>query len=444
MKTLSNLATVTRLMMRRHCLGLLALGFGIVGLAGCSRPAAVLAPVKPAEVFIGTPVKMVVTDYEDFTGRTEPYLMVDVRSRVTGYLDKIHFVDGKEVTADQPLFDIDPRTYKATLDQTIASVAQAESRLERLKRDFARVDSGVRTGIVTREEFDRVSGDRDEAIAALSLAKAAKTLAETNYNYTKILSPISGLISRRVIDRGNLVKADDTILTTIVALDKVYATFDIDERTMLRVRRLIQDGKIDSARSATMEVDIGLADEEKFSLKGVIDFIDNKVDPATGTLRVRAVLDNPRKKIQTSASMAVSTQSTPPPDAYIYLLSPGLFVRVRLPIGKPHEAVLIPEEALGSNQGQKFVYLLNDKDEVIERFVDVGQQVGANRVINKGVQPGDRIIVSGLQRVRPGAKVNPKPIESLTESKTSPPTAPKTETPAKSPENKPDNKKTKS
>lgn len=400
-------------MMRRHALGFLLLGFGISAITGCARPTAALAPTKPAEVIVGTPVKKIVTDYEDFTGRTEPFLIVDVRSRVSGYLDKIHFVDGKEVTADQPLFDIDPRTFKATLDQATATVSQAQARLDRLQRDFVRVESGVRSGSITREEYDRVAGDRDEAIASLNLAKATETLAKTNYNYTKILSPISGLISRRMMDRGNLVKADDTVLTTIVALDKVYATFDIDERTMLKVRRLIQDGKVESARSSKMEVDIGLADEEKFSLKAEIDFIDNKVDPATGTLRVRAIMDNPRTKLPSSSPVSASPGSAPPADSYIHLLSPGLFVRVRLPIGKPHEAILVPEESLGSDQGQKYVYVLNDQDEVIYRRVKIGQQVEQNRVIIDGVQPGERVIVSGLQRVRPGAKVSPKSAEAV-------------------------------
>ncbi|WP_020468125.1 efflux RND transporter periplasmic adaptor subunit [Zavarzinella formosa] len=419
--------------MRRRILGTLALGLGLGFLAGCSRPAPALAPTKPAEVIVGTPVKQIVTDYEDFTGRTEPILMVDVRARVSGYVDKIHFTDGKEVTADQPLFDIDPRTYQATLDQSIANVAQAQARLNRLQLDYDRLQTAVGTKAVTQEEFDRVTGDRNEAVASLSLAKATRNLAETNFKFTKISAPISGRISRRMMDKGNLVKADDTILTSIVALDQIYANFDIDERTMLRVRRLIQDGKVDSARSRKMEVLIGLADEDGFSQKGVIDFIDNKVDPATGTLRVRAILDNPKKKIPAPEVVSVSTQSppaVPAPDAFIHLLSPGLFVRVRLPVGRPHEAILVPEEALGSDQGQKYVYLLNDKDEVVYRRVKIGQQVEQDRVIIEGVQPGDRVIVSGLQRVRPGVKVAPKAAETKKPSSETAAATPKAETPA--------------
>lgn len=373
--------------MRRRLFYLLATS--ILGLSSCARPAPPLAQTKPAEVIVGLPTKKIVTDYEEFTGRTEAIKAVDVRSRVTGYLEKIHFVDGKDVKENQPLFDIDPKVYQATLDQSIATVNQAKARLDRVKRDYDRLQAAIGTNAVTQEEFDRVKGDQDEAIATLNLAKAGQALAEANYKYTKILAPISGRISRRMIDAGNLVKADDTVLTTIVSLDQMYANFDVDERTLLRFRRLIQEGKVDSARTTDVYVDIGLADEEGFLHKGLIDFSDNKVDPATGTLRVRAILKNENG-----------------------LFSPGLFVRVRVPVGRPHEAILIPEEALGSDQGLKFVFVVNDRDEVVNRPVKIGQQVDRERVILEGLQPTDRIIISGLQRVRPGAKVTPKTLES--------------------------------
>ncbi len=366
----------------------LLLGVALVCLSACAKPAPALAQTKPPEVIVDFPTQKVVTDYEDFTGRTEPIQMVEIRSRVTGYLDEIHFTDGKDVVANQPLFDIDPKTYQATLDQSVANVSQAQARLDRLQRDFERVQTGVVGGSVTREEFDRVSGDRAEATAALALARASKALAETNFKFTKILAPFAGRTSRRMIDRGNLVKADDTILTTIVALDKIYATFDIDERTLLRLRRLNREGKTDSPRTVKVEVEIGLADEEGFSRKAVIDFIDNRLNAATGTLQVRAVLDNPN-----------------------LMLSPNLFIRVRVPVGRPHEAILVPEEALGSDQGQKYVYVVNAEDEVVYRRVEVGQEWNQQRAIVKGVQAGDRVIVSGLQRVRPGVKVTPKQAE---------------------------------
>lgn len=380
----------------RKVLPALLLGVALIGLAACSRSAPTLAKTTLAEVVVDFPTKMVVTDYEDFTGRTEPIQTVDVRSRVTGYLDDIHFKDGEDVAKDQLLFAIDPKTYQATLDQADATVSQAQARLKRLQSDYDRLEAGVTTGSVTREEFDRIFGDRAEAVASVSLAKATKALAETNFKYTTIKAPLAGRISRRMIDRGNLVKADDTILTTIVALNKIYTTFDIDERTLLRLRKLNREGKTDSPRKVKVNVEIGLADEEGFprtpegkpGRTAEIDFIDNKVDPATGTLRVRAVLDN--------ADL---------------MLSPGLFVRVRIPVGRPHEAVLVPEAALGSDQGLKYVYVVNADDEVVYRRVEIGQEWNRQRSITSGVLPTDRVIVSGLQRVRPGVKVSPKKAE---------------------------------
>jgi RND family efflux transporter MFP subunit len=240
-------------------------------------------------------------------------------------------------------------------------------------------------GTVTQEEIDRISGDRAEARAAVAVATQQRELARQNVEFTKIRAPFAGRIGRRMIDPSNLVKANDTILATLVSLDPIYVNFDIDERTLLRLRRLVREGKIVSARTEPTTVHIGTADEEGYSLAGVIDFIDNRVEAGTGTLRVRARADNPKA-----------------------LLSPGMFVRIRLPVGKPKPCLLVPEEALGSDQGQRYVFVVNDKDEVVYRPVKLGPQVDRLRVIETGVQPDDRVIVSGLQRVRAGVKVVPK------------------------------------
>jgi RND family efflux transporter MFP subunit len=398
------------------------IGFALTGLtiliaSGCTKPAPALAPTKPAEVYVENPVIRTVTDYEDFTGRTEAVVSVEVRSRVAGYLNKIHFKDGIDVKEGDLLFEIDPRTYAATLEQAKANEALAKARLDRVQRDYDRISSLSGSTAITREELDRVIGDRAEAAASLNLAKASKVLAETNLNYTKITSPVSGRISRRMIDAGNLVRADDTPLTTVVALDRIYATFDIDERTLLRIRRLVREGKVDSARSTKVEIQVGLADEEGFSHTGVIDFIDNKVDAATGTLRVRATLENPK-----------------------LLLSPGLFIRVRIPVGRAHSAVLVPEESLASDQGQKYVYVVNDKDEVIYRRVKIGQPVGRDRVVTEGLEISDRVITTGLQRVRPGAKVSVKTAESIGKSR--PPEKEAVKEAAKEPEKTPEKTET--
>ena len=361
--------------------------FTALGLAigGCAKPAPVVAPTKPAEVVVTKAIKKMVVDHEDFTGHTDPVNAVDIRTQVSGYLDKVNFKDGQDVEKDELLFEIDPRTYESTLAQTKGSEAQAKAHLERVTRDYDRVSKLSGTTAISREELDRYFSDTLEADAAMKVAAANRTLAETNLGYTRIRAKFAGRISRRNVDAGNIVKANDTLLTTLVALDPIYASFDIDERTLLRIRRLIGEGKADSARRSNIEIQIGLADEEGFSLKGIIDFADNRVDMATGTLRVRATVNNER-----------------------LLLSPGLFIRVRVPIGRPREALLIPEEALGSDQGQRYVYIVDAKDEVVYRRVKTGMQVEQYRVIDEGVSPTDRVIIRGLQRVRPGVKANPK------------------------------------
>ena len=226
--------------------------------------------------------------------------------------------------------------------------------------------------------------------------------------FTRISAPFDGRISKRLVDPGNLVKADETLLTTIVELDQLYATFDVDERTVMRFRDLIKKGEIKSSREEPRSIAIGLADDDDgvFPLSGLISFTDNQIDAGTGTLRVRGIIRNPRL--------------TRPP---WYLLSPGQFIRVRLPIGNPRPALLVPEKSVGTDQGQKYVFVVNDRDEVERRRVRLGPQFGTFRVIeDNALRPDDRIIVDGLLRVRPGTKVNPKPAEPMSppESSTSP------------------------
>lgn len=363
--------------------------FVLALVAGCEKPPPKLADTKPTEVLFDRPAARKIVAYEDFTGRTEAVNAVDIRAQVTGYLHKVHFKDGADVRAGDPLFDIDPRTYQATADQAKATLTQAEARRDRVQRDFDRIGklAASRDVAVSQEEVDKVKGDKQEADAAVAAAKASLKLAEQNVDYTHIKAPFDGRLSKRAIDEGNVVKANDTVLTSIVTLDPIYATFDVDERTLLRIRRLIAKGEADSARLSDVKVMVALSDEDGFATEreGVISFIDNKVEAATGTLRLRATLTNKDR-----------------------LLSPGLFVRVRVFVGRKHDALLLPEEAIGSDQGLKFVYVLNEKDEVVYRRVALGQQDGKQRVIESGLTADDRVVVVGLQRVKQGAKVAPK------------------------------------
>ncbi len=367
---------------------------------GCGKAQSKGGGKKDPEVIVAHPTIQTVTDYEEFIGRMEPFASVDLRSRVTGYLDKAPFKEGSDVEKGELVGEIDPRTYKAELQKTEANLVQAEAHFRRLTLDYQRASVLVTRRVIGREEADKIAGDRAEAEAAVGSTKASLEVAKVNLSYTQIKAPFAGRISRRFVDEGNLIKADETILTSIVALDPIYAFFDVDERTLLKLRRLLQKKEITSTRDTKTPLDLGLADEEGYSLKGQIDFVDNKLDPSTGTLRVRVVVKN---KIGES-KIAGNKQ---------WFLAPGMFVRLRLPVGAPRPALLVPEQALGTDQGQKFLYVLNDKDEVVYLKVLVGSLHGQLRAVKpfdpKGsLSPTDRVIVTGLQRVRTGLKVVPK------------------------------------
>jgi RND family efflux transporter MFP subunit len=382
-----------------------------VAAVGCGRRQPPAPATKPPEVVVSRPVVKEIIDYNDFTGRTEAVASVEVRARVTGYLDKVLFTEGDDVKQGQPLFEIDPRTYHADVNRADAVLQQAKARLARLELDFKRAAPLLPSQAISREDYDKIVGDREEGKAAVGIAEAARDLAQLNLGFTKVLAPISGRASRQLIDPGNMVKADETALTTIVTLDPIYAYFDVDERSVLKFRRLMEAGKVKAARDSVSPVQMGLVDEEDekgnplFPHAGVINFADNRVDAMTGTLRLRGKFDNPK-----------------------HFLAPGLFVRVRVPIGTPHRAILISERALGNDQGQKFVYVVNDKSEVVYRRVTVGAMQDGLRVIDEGLAQNEQVVVDGLQRVRPGITVQPKPVETSPSS--GPVTAPAAGKPA--------------
>jgi RND family efflux transporter MFP subunit len=360
----------------------------VVALAGCQRPQPKVVETKPPEVTVAYPTEDTVTEFEEFTGHTMAISTIEIRARVSGYLDKVLFKDGSDVKAGAPLFLIDQRPYQAELERSRAAVQQAEARVERLVRQEERAKKLIPTGSITEEGFDQIRFDRAEAEGLLAAGKASVDLAELNLSFTSISSPVTGRISRRLVDPGNLVRADETPLATIVSQDPMYAYFDFDERTVLRLRRLAIEGKIASIDQGSIEVQLALADEDEFKIKGKIDFFENQVDAATGTLRVRAVIPNPDN-----------------------LLSPGLFLRLRVPVSQPHKALLVREEALGTDQGQRFVYVVNEKDEISYRRVKTGFLAHGRRVIESGLETTDRVVVTGLQRVRPNIKVVPKQID---------------------------------
>jgi RND family efflux transporter MFP subunit len=371
---------------------LLALCALWIGLAGCARTPSETPTAAPMPVTVSYPVERDVTDFADFTGRTAAVDSVEVRARVSGYLDKVNFKEGTLVKKDDMLFEIDPRPYRAELDRAKGTVAQFDARVRRLERDYHRAKNLIVRGAVGQEEYDRYEGDYREAMAGLEVARANRDLAALNLDYTRVIAPVNGRISRYVVTKGNLIKAGDqaggTLLTTIVSVDPMYAYFDMDERTVLRIRQLIRDGKAKSAGQTKWPVALGLAIEEGFPHQGAINFEDNQVNPRTGTLRVRGVFRNKDEA-----------------------LSPGFFARVRVPIGQAHQALLVTDRAIDTDQGEKVVYVVNKKNEVVSRSVRLGALHDGLREISDGLNAGERVIVNGLQQVRPGMAVEPKLLE---------------------------------
>jgi RND family efflux transporter MFP subunit len=361
----------------------------ILGLTicGCSRtPAAAPPPPPPPDVIVAVPEREDVINSEDYPGRLAAAETVEIRSRVTGYLDRVRFNDGDMVKQGDVLFEIDPRSYQAEVDRTAAALGQARTRLERMRNTEERTLQLVARKATSPEQADTARFDREEAEFAMTAAAADHDLATLNLSYTKITAGISGKISRRLVDPGNLVKADDTALTTIVSVDPIHAWFSIDERTLLGLQRMIEQGTLKFSRETPLDVQLTLADEENYSRVGKVTFLDNHVDPHTGTMAARATIENA--------------------DGF---LSPGLFVRMRTPIGLPRSALLIPEESLGSDQGQRFVYVVDQNNKATYRRVKVeGRAVNGRRIVTEGLLPEDRIIVNGLQRVRPGQEVSPR------------------------------------
>jgi RND family efflux transporter MFP subunit len=365
----------------------LALAF-CLGLTGCARAPSEAPVAAPIPVTVSYPVEREVTDYSEFTARTAAVDSVEVRARVWGYLDKVNFEEGALVNKGDVLFEIESRTYRAVLAQAEGNLASMQARLERLGSDLARAKQMLNNRAIGREEFDKIAGDRGETAASLQALKATVEQAKLDLEYTKVIAPVSGRVSRYVVTQGNLIQSgqngNGTLLTTIVSVDPMYAYFDVDERTVQRVLRLIREGKVKWARKTEWPVSLGLATEEGFPHQGTINFVDNQVNPKTGTLRLRGVFPNKDE-----------------------VLSPGFFARVRVPVSPPHQALLVSDRALDTDQGQKILYVVNDKNEVVSRPIRVGAIHDGLRAIEGGLKAGERVIVTGLQLVRPGVTVEP-------------------------------------
>jgi RND family efflux transporter MFP subunit len=338
----------------------------------------------PPPVTVAKPVVKEVVEYDDFTGRFEATDSVEIRARVSGYLDSVAFQDGAIVKKGDPLVVIDRRPYKAALDQAQASVVSAQARLNFAQADLERAQSLQRTGNIAEQLVDQRRQAFITARAEMDNAEAALRNAQLNYDFTDIRAPIAGRIGRKLVTEGNLVNANETLLTTIISLDPIYFYFDVDERSFLAYSRAQAQAKA-AGRTITDGARVGLTDEREQKRPARIDFIDNRVDQASGTIRLRAVVENK--------------------DLF---LVPGLFGTIAVTGSPPHRGVLIPDEAIAADQDRRIVWTVADDGSVSSKVVRPGPKIDGYRLIRSGLTGDETFVINGLQRVRPGAKVTPQ------------------------------------
>ena len=365
----------------------------VAALTACSPPKP--ASLPPSKVTVSHPQLATVTNWDEYPGHLEAVEMVEIRPRVSGYIDSIHFQDGTEVKAGDLLFVIDPRPYQAELDHVQAQRQQAETHLGLLRNDLQRAEGLRGTKAISEEEYDSRSNAVREAEAALVAAKANESTARINLDYTQIKAPISGKIGRRLVTAGNFVQLQGnggsaTVLATIVSVNPIYGYFDVEESAFLKYR---SNAKAGEAKGDGLTCELALVNEEGFAHRGRLDFFDNQVNPQTGTIRLRAVFVNDDRA-----------------------LLPGMYANVRVLAGLPEQTFVVPDVAVGSDQGYKYVYTVNAEDVVKKQDITTGRAHGALRAVVKGLTAEDRVIVNGLMMIRPGAKVVVQSSEAKAES----------------------------
>jgi RND family efflux transporter MFP subunit len=409
--------------------GILILAAGFLAAAGCNPKHPEAAETPPPVVLVSQPIerkgKDAVTDYQVFTARTQAEQSVDVKARVGGFLTKIIVKDGADVKEGDVLFQIDDRPYKAALDQAKATLTHAKASLDLANATLVKAQAEYDIGLnvqkqdksaISEQEITKRKGARDEAkanidvaSASIGQAQAALDLAQLNYDWCKVTAPVSGRTTRHLVNAGDMVTQGVTVLDNIVSRNAVWAYFNVDQKTAQEVQRLIRQGKIKSPREGKIPVgmNVGVGNDE---IAGTIDYVSNQLDPNTGSIQVRALFPN---EDQT--------------------LVAGLFARIRMPIAAPHDALLVNERALGTDQGQRFIVVVNDENKVERRMVEVGQlhdglrevyrfrtvmEPGSDgKAVEKAVEvlkPTDWLVVDGLMRARPGDKVEPKHVDMQT------------------------------
>jgi RND family efflux transporter MFP subunit len=359
----------------------------VLGAAGCARnEAAQVAVAQQApRVTVAQVIEQSITDFDEFTGRFVAVERVALRPRVSGYISSVSFAAGREIKKDDVLFTIDPRPYQAELEGAKAELARARAQLELSKSERQRAVKLMAQHAISREEFDSRVSQSEQGEASVRAAAAAVDAAALNLSFTQVRSPIDGLVSHEEVTAGNLVTAGQTLLTTIVSVDKLFVEFEGDEQVYLKYAALARKGELTNAREATSPVWVGLADETDTPHEGRMVFIDNALDPQTGTIRARALLDNKDRRF-----------------------TPGLFARVKLTGSAQYDALLVNDSAIGTDQGSRYVFSLDKDNKVQYRPVKLGTLANGLRVVLEGLAEGDYVVVNGLQRVRPGVQVAPE------------------------------------
>lgn len=374
-------------------------------VASCGEKQQAGAPPPPT-VTVSEPGKRTIFDFDEYVGRFVAVNSVEVRARVSGYLEGVHFKDGSRVKQGDLLFTIDKRPFQNAVAQATAALAQTKSNLSFTEADFMRGQQLVKEKTITDQTFEQRSQAYRNAQAAVAGAEAALRTAKLDLEFTELRAPIDGRIGDRRVSPGNLVTGgtggNTTLLATIVSNDPIHFEFTFDEASYLRYERNSKDGNDVASRGAGVKVSLKLIDENDFEHAGRMDFVDNVIDRSTGTIRGRAVFDNPNG-----------------------VFTPGMFGRVRVPASAPYEALLVPDAAIGSEQARKFVLVVDKADTAQSRYVTLGQLIdGKMRVIKEGLSADDRVIVNGMARTRAGQKVNPQsPSSGLSSSPSEAPPA---------------------
>ncbi|MFZ1886360.1 MAG: efflux RND transporter periplasmic adaptor subunit [Rhodoplanes sp.] len=373
--------------MRSFSARLAAILFALA-MAGCSEGKQQSAAPPPPQVTVDHPTQRTVIDYDEYVGRFVPIESVEVRSRVSGYLDSVHFTDGQIVNQGDLLFTIDKRPFQTALDQAKATLTQARANLAFAEGDLRRAQQLVRDRTITEQTFDQRTQAKRVAEASVAAQEAAVRQATLDLEFTELRAPVTGRIGDRRVSPGNLVTGgtggNTTLLATIVTYDPIRFEFTFDEASYLRYQRLAKTGSDVTNPSGGVDVTLKLLDENSFEHAGSMDFVDNVIDRATGTIRGRAVFSNPTG-----------------------VLTPGMFARIRVPGSSAYKALLVPEVAIGSEQTRKFVSVVDADNVVHQKYVKLGEAVGDLRVIREGLTPSDRVVTKGLVKARPGQKVKP-------------------------------------